>query len=157
MPEGFVKIRSYWSPDEANLAKIHLEAHGIPVELEGAMMVATAWIDANAIGGVKLLVSRDDAEQATEILESHATTRANKSIESDGAAAEWQTGDGAGDDLTENGDDGEVGGGVLTNFRSLKGPFIWFFLAMSCGPFLLWLAWTIACLLRLPGTSRLDF
>lgn len=157
MPEGFVKIRSYWSPDEANLAKIHLEAQGIPVELEGATMVATAWIDANAIGGVKLLVSQHDAERATEILESHASTRDNKLTEPVGSSEEWQTGEQADEDLIDQDEDGEGGGGILTNFRSLKGPLIWFFIAISCGPFFVWLAWTIACLLRLPGTSRLDF
>ena len=72
MAEGFIKLRSYWSPDEANLAKLHLEAHGIPVELEGANMVATAWIDANAVGGVKLLVKASDAEDAKNILDQHS-------------------------------------------------------------------------------------
>jgi hypothetical protein len=148
MPEGFVKIRSYWSPDQANLAKLHLESYGIPVELEGATMVATAWLDANAVGGVKLLVSAQDADRATEILDSHEPHNQDKSNSSASDTADWQTGDEFGEDSSDT-EHKETGEGVLTDFRSLKRPLIWLFLGMMCAPFLLWLAYSIASLFLL--------
>ena len=68
MKNDFVKVTSYWSPDEANLARIYLESNEIPCTLEGSELIRMAWLDANAVGGVKLFVQESDAEKAREIL-----------------------------------------------------------------------------------------
>ena len=69
MKNDFVQVNSYWFPEEANLARIYLESNGIPCSLEGAELVRMAWLDANAIGGVKLLVQESDAEHARDLLQ----------------------------------------------------------------------------------------
>jgi hypothetical protein len=138
MAEGFVKIRSFWSPDEANLAKMHLESHGIPVELEGAAMVATAWIDANAVGGVKLLVKQSDAVEALQILDHHSGQNfATESTEEPEIQLEFTAED---EDENEASDGVRSSRGVLGSFRSLKGPFIWAFLIMLLLPLLFTIA-----------------
>jgi len=121
MAEGFVRLRSYWSPDEANLAKMHLESHGISVELDNASFVATSWIDANAVGGVKLLVKKADVDQAERILIQRHGDDSDETTEGDDNPSNWPTEDNFDEDGSED-------ARVLTGFRSLKRPLIWFFL-----------------------------
>ena len=121
MAEGFIRLRSYWSPDEANLAKLHLESHGIPVELDNASFVATAWLDANAVGGVKLLVKNTDAEQAEQILSQRPGDDSDETTDGNADEANWQTEDNLDEDDSEDLQ-------VLTGFRSLKRPLIWIYL-----------------------------
>ena len=74
MAEGFVKIRTFWSAAEANLAKLHLNSHGIEAELENEEMVGILWSYSNSTGGVKLCVKIADADQAIDLLKSNVDT-----------------------------------------------------------------------------------
>ena len=147
MAEGFIKLRSYWSPDEANLAKLHLEAHGIPVELEGANMVATAWIDANAVGGVKLLVKASDAEDAQNILNQHSETSTILDAAEESEFPNESTNDD--EDTDEEANRMDSSPGALVQFRSFRDGFIWAFLALSAIVVLPELIFAIAHLLDL--------
>jgi rubredoxin len=57
-------------PWEADLARMALEAEGIPTFVADANTVAMCWIYSNAIGGAKLQVPESLAQQAIEILSS---------------------------------------------------------------------------------------
>ena len=135
MAEGFVKIRSFWSLDEANLCKIYLESHGIDVELEAATMVGTVWLDANAIGGVKLLVKDVDSQEAIQLLDFKADTGLNSestqkrnSDEVADESAGWQS-----DDVEEQENRNRTPG-TLSRMRSLKTIVVYIFLI----PMLAW-------------------
>ena len=39
MAEGFVQLHSFWSPEEASLAKLHLNSRGGEAELESVTQV----------------------------------------------------------------------------------------------------------------------
>jgi len=64
-----VTVRSYWNLLEAELARGALEAAGIESFLFDDNMVRMDWFNANAIGGVKLRVDPQNAEEANRILD----------------------------------------------------------------------------------------
>ena len=64
-----VPIRSYWGLLDAELARGALEASGIDAFLFDDNMVRMDWFNANALGGVKLLVDRQNVEAANRVLE----------------------------------------------------------------------------------------
>ncbi len=72
MEDDLVTIRNYaFGPDpagEAELARIKLEAAGIPCFLAGREFASTYWLASGANRGVKLQVKRSDAERALEVL-----------------------------------------------------------------------------------------
>lgn len=68
MSDELETVGTYWSPVEANLAKVHLEAAGIPAFLTGEQAVAMTWLFANAVGGIKLQVATRDADRALACL-----------------------------------------------------------------------------------------
>lgn len=95
MANDFVPVNSFWFPEEANMARIYLENYGISCSLEGAELIRMAWLDANAIGGVKLLVQESDAQRARELLnnrpsiDEHELSRESLSAKhNDGTAGE---------------------------------------------------------------------
>ena len=63
-----ITVATYPSPIEAHIFAGRLEAEGIPCVLEDEHIVAANWLYSNAVGGVKLRVRRDDAENAVAIL-----------------------------------------------------------------------------------------
>jgi hypothetical protein len=63
-----VMIRRFQGLTEALLAKGSLDSSGIESFLTDDNMVRMDWFLSNLLGGVKLLVSREDAESATAIL-----------------------------------------------------------------------------------------
>lgn len=67
--EPMVTIRSFGDVMQAWLAKSNLESAGIECLLVDDNMVRLEWGMANALGGVKLQVKREDAEVALELLE----------------------------------------------------------------------------------------
>ncbi len=69
MSDRLVTIASFATPLDAHLAKNRLEADGIRAALEAETTSSMAWYLTNAIGGVKLLVFEQDAEQAVTVLE----------------------------------------------------------------------------------------
>lgn len=68
MTESLVTVATFPTAMEANLAKGCLEAAGIPAFLADEQMVGMNWHMAILLGGVKLQVGPDDAEEAVEIL-----------------------------------------------------------------------------------------
>jgi hypothetical protein len=67
-----VAIRRFRDLPEALLAKGSLESSGIECFLKDDNMVRMDWFISNLLGGVKLLVNREDAEAATVILDEPA-------------------------------------------------------------------------------------
>jgi hypothetical protein len=64
-----VMIRRFQNLPEAPLAKGSLDSSGIECFLADDHMVRMDWFMSNLLGGVKLLVNREDAEAATAILD----------------------------------------------------------------------------------------
>ncbi len=65
---SLVQIASYSFPPEAHIAKASLEAAEIPVFITDEHTINMQWLYANAIGGIRLLVPSDYADEAREIL-----------------------------------------------------------------------------------------
>ncbi|EEX30886.1 MULTISPECIES: putative signal transducing protein [Vibrio] len=63
-----VVVARFSFPHEAHIAKASLEAAGIESNIADEHTVNTQWLYSNAIGGVRLMVQEEDAEQATIIL-----------------------------------------------------------------------------------------
>ena len=63
-----VTVATFPNAMEANFAKGCLEAAGIPAFLADEQMVGMNWHMSILLGGVKLQVCADDAEEAVEIL-----------------------------------------------------------------------------------------
>jgi hypothetical protein len=62
-------VATFTLPTEAEMARELLESNGIDALVRDAGLVGVhPWLS-NAVGGVKLVVSSDDAELAREILE----------------------------------------------------------------------------------------
>jgi ribosomal protein L37E len=67
-----VVVRSYTNVHEAHLAKSVLEARGIEAFIANEHLVSMVWTYSNAIGGVKVVVPEERADEATQILQSGA-------------------------------------------------------------------------------------
>ncbi|CAH0529431.1 DUF2007 domain-containing protein [Vibrio hippocampi] len=65
-----IVVARFSFPHEAHIAKANLESAGIKSFVADEYTVNTQWLYSNAIGGVRLMVSEDDLEDATEILTS---------------------------------------------------------------------------------------
>ena len=129
MAEGFVRIRSFWSVEQANLAKLYLESHGINVELEGTSMLSMDWLSANAIGGVRLLVNSPDADEAIRLLDESADASLRDADGDDPVNHEID------DDADANTDNEPVDHEEVdppTRAEALKDFVIWFVLAPLC-------------------------
>jgi hypothetical protein len=70
-----VTIATFGEPLEANLAKGYLESAGIPAFLADEQTVGIAWHLTNAIGGIKLQVADDRADEAQSILAERSSTK----------------------------------------------------------------------------------
>jgi len=69
VPGELVPVTSFATAPEAELARNALAEVGIEAFLEGDQVVSALWYLSNAIGGVKVLVAREHAARAREILE----------------------------------------------------------------------------------------
>lgn len=69
MTGRLVTIAQYRDLPEAGLAKSRLEAAGILCFLDNEYMVGLNWLYSNALGGVKLNVPEENAEEAREIID----------------------------------------------------------------------------------------
>lgn len=63
-----VTVASFSKPEEAHLARMRLEASGIPAFIRDENMVQTNWLYSNAIGGVRLQVAEEDLAEAQSLL-----------------------------------------------------------------------------------------
>ena len=64
-----VEIRSYIDLPLAELAKSKLESEGIYCFLHSKYHIGLKWYISQALGGVRVLVIREDAERAIEVLD----------------------------------------------------------------------------------------
>jgi hypothetical protein len=69
MAGRLVTVAQYRDLPEAGLAKSKLEAAGITCFLDNEYTVGANWLYSNALGGVKLNVSEENAEEAKAIIE----------------------------------------------------------------------------------------
>jgi hypothetical protein len=69
MPTHLVTVAAFDTAVEADLAKNHLEAEGIPACLADDAAVGWFWAMSNAVGGVKVQVAEENREWAVAILE----------------------------------------------------------------------------------------
>ncbi len=64
-------IARFQTPEEAHLFRSFLEAREIPAYVFDEHMVQLCWHYSNAIGGVRVVVSGDDFEEASQALEEY--------------------------------------------------------------------------------------
>jgi hypothetical protein len=69
MADDLITVAQYQFLPEAEAARMHLEAEGIPATLSDAETVNMDWLLGNAIGYIKLVVPRGQAEAALAVLE----------------------------------------------------------------------------------------
>lgn len=65
---ALVTIAAYSFPHEAHLARVRLEAEGIPVFIADEHTVNMQWLYSNALGGVRVQVPAPFAAQAQQVL-----------------------------------------------------------------------------------------
>lgn len=70
---AFVVVRAFTSVPDAHVARSVLDAANIPTRVADEHVVAADWLYSNAIGGVKLLVPEDRAEEAIAVLDATPT------------------------------------------------------------------------------------
>lgn len=73
---AFVFIRSYSHAMEAQMVAGALEAEGIQTHLENEHLVQQDWFVSNAVGGVRLHVGQDRADDARRIIGEFDATEA---------------------------------------------------------------------------------
>ena len=65
----WVTVATFWQPPPAHIARARLEAEGIDCVILDENLIATDWLFANAVGGIKLQVRASDAAAAVRLLE----------------------------------------------------------------------------------------
>jgi len=68
MPSDWIAVASFSQPVEAHLARTKLESEGIPCVIGNENLVRVDWFLSNAVGGVKVMVPRWEAEHARDVL-----------------------------------------------------------------------------------------
>ncbi|MBI1832438.1 MAG: DUF2007 domain-containing protein [Planctomycetes bacterium] len=81
MSDRMVTIATFHDPLAAALAKNYLEGQGIPSELFDEDTIATGWMLAGAVGGIKLQVEVIHVERAEMLLEQIQEERAKADAE----------------------------------------------------------------------------
>jgi hypothetical protein len=66
--ERWITVRTFWEPLGAHLAQAQLEHAQIDSVLLDLNLVATDWLMANAVGGIKLQVRASDLAEADRVL-----------------------------------------------------------------------------------------
>ena len=64
----WVTVATFWQAPSAHIARLRLESAGIDCAILDENLVATDWLYANAVGGIKLQVPTTDADRAVELL-----------------------------------------------------------------------------------------
>lgn len=68
LSNNLIEIASFLHPHEAQIAKANLEAAGIPVFISDEHTINMQWLYSSALGGVRLLVSKDYEAEAKELI-----------------------------------------------------------------------------------------
>lgn len=66
--QSLIRVHSCWTLGEAEIVRMRLASEGILSYFENANFINWCWYYANAVGGIKLLVRRPDADEARRIL-----------------------------------------------------------------------------------------
>ncbi len=114
-------LHSYWSVEEAHLARVQLEAAGVRAFVAHATTLGMAWHLGNALEGAKLQVAEEDVDRAAEVLEQDENSQAE-----DGAFPDTDN-DAAIEAGPAEPEDGNYGG-TLDNVDSIRKPIIWLLL-----------------------------
>ena len=64
----WVTVATYWKPTDAQIARLRLEGEAIDVLILDENLVATDWLVASAVGGIKVLVPEPDVPEARALL-----------------------------------------------------------------------------------------
>jgi len=64
-----ITLARFEKPEEAQLARMRLEAGGVPAFIPDENTIQVQWMYANALGGVRLQIAEEDFERAKEILD----------------------------------------------------------------------------------------
>ena len=75
----WVTVATFWTPVDAQMARLRLEGEGIRVVVLDENLIATDWLFANAVGGIKLMVPGPAAALARALLVRHAAAAAGPS------------------------------------------------------------------------------
>ncbi len=75
---NYVTVATYYSPTEAESAKMSLAHEGIEATLLNMGVVSMDWLLMNAVGGIQLQVAEKDVGQASEILRLHELSKKEK-------------------------------------------------------------------------------
>jgi hypothetical protein len=75
MSDTFVTVATFTTLPEAEAAKLHVEAEGIPANVVDAEIVSMDWLLGNAVGYIKLQVPASRADTAASILEQKSEER----------------------------------------------------------------------------------
>lgn len=78
-----IVVARFSFPHEAHIAKASLESLGIDSYIADEHTVNTQWLYSNAIGGVRLMVAEEDAEQAARILATDFSAAVEKELAAD--------------------------------------------------------------------------
>jgi hypothetical protein len=68
----WITVATFSLPQQAQIARLRLESEDIDCFLIDENLVATDWLLANAVGGIKLQVREEDAAQARQILDARS-------------------------------------------------------------------------------------
>lgn len=142
MPTDLQTIESYWSLEEAEIAKGFLASEGIRCELDGSALAGNFWHLNVATGGVKLRTLQQDADRATALL--HGIEHHSQDDSQEDAEDFWQDDDQTTEDdgdldrtspqVETEDSDSYVSGGLLQVLRSQKWIIILsFILLIVCG------------------------
>jgi hypothetical protein len=73
-PIRWETVATFWKPTDAHIARLKLESEEIDCVIIDENLVATDWLWANAVGGIKLQVPAPDAWRARALLDRGAPT-----------------------------------------------------------------------------------
>ena len=80
-PTRWVTVATFWQPTHAHIARLKLESEDIDCVIIDENLVATDWLYANAVGGIKLQVPEEELFAASEILRNANRNSDEESIE----------------------------------------------------------------------------
>lgn len=109
MSQDLRTLNSYWSLEEAHLARVELEAGGVRAFVADATTLGMAWHLGGAIHGAKLQVAEDDVEEAMAILGQDSGPGDNLDTETEATVEPEYS-------------------GTLENIDSIRQPVIWLLL-----------------------------
>jgi DNA-directed RNA polymerase subunit M/transcription elongation factor TFIIS len=70
--DRWITVATFSLPQQAHIARLRLESEEIDCFLIDENLVATDWLLANAVGGIKVQVREQDADRARSILDARA-------------------------------------------------------------------------------------